>query len=332
MKNEFGKAHRSALLTGAAGFVGYRLAERLLRDGWSVHLLVRKSSDSGKLASLRGTLKLHQYSGMIDETIAIVQQAKPEVVFHLASEVLIHHEPEQIESLIRSNIGLGTQLLEAMVKAGVKNFINTGTFWQHYQGETYNPVNLYAATKQAFEDIIHYYRESCQIRAVTLKLFDVYGPKDTRDKLFTLLAKTFKTGEALALSPGEQLLDFVYIDDVVEAFIRAADLLHTNSDDTRKPSYAVSSSQPISLKEVVGLYQSLAGKPLNVIWGGRPYRSREIMTPWKGELLPGWKTTVNLETGIQRLISELNSDASAKLERKSTTLNPQIVQRNNSYA
>ena len=67
-----------------------------------------------------------------------------------------------------SNITFGTQLVEAMVANGCYQFVNTGTSWQHYENDEYNPVNLYAATKQAFEDILRYYVETSALRVITL--------------------------------------------------------------------------------------------------------------------------------------------------------------------
>jgi len=296
----------SALLTGATGFIGNHLAKKLLREGWQVHLVIRESSDVGKLESLPGLSKLHQHNGTTDGMIKIMQAVRPNVVFHIASQLTATHVPKEVESVILSNILFGTQLLEAMIHANVRYFVNTGTFWQHYEGKEYNPVDLYAATKEAFQAILRYYTECTPIRAITLKLFDVYGPGDTRNKLFHLFEKTHQTGETLAMTPGEQYLDLVYIDDVVEAFYHAAELLRSSEGRVLEDSYAVSSSQRIRLKEVVTTYERLSGRRLNIHWGGRAYRAREIMKPCKGKALPGWKARIDLETGIRLMLSESN--------------------------
>ena len=293
-----GKDPKVALVTGATGYVGSHLAKALVRDGWKVHALLREASDSSELGKSGKQIKLHRLSVQAAEIAQIVKEAKPDVVFHLASEVLIRHEMDDVEDLIESNILFGTQVLEGMAQAGSRNFVNAGSFWQHYGGAAYNPVNLYGATKQAFEAILAYYVQCHSICAVTLKLFDVYGPQDSRNKVFQQLNQAARTGEVLPMSPGEQLLDLVYIDDVVSAFLRAAEVLILGNQKL-EPSYAVSSGRHISLKEVVSLYGRLTGHRPNVKWGGRPYREREVMKPWKGPTLPGWKPEVNLETGIR---------------------------------
>ena len=290
---------KKAFLTGATGFAGFHLAKKLLEKGWKLQLLVRKNSDASKLKRLAAPFALYPYDGTTEGLVKTMGEASPEVVFHLAACAVLDHEPGDVENLIRSNVLLGCQLLEGMRQAGISYFINAGSFWQHDESETYHPANLYAATKQAFMDILRYYTESSSIRALTLKLFNVYGPEDERDKLFTLWDKAFKTGQPLPMSPGEQLIDFVYIDDATEAFCHAAKLIKSSRPGELRESYAVSSQEPISLKEAARLYQQVTGRNLKLLWGERPYRRREVMVPWKGNPLPGWNPSVDLATGIR---------------------------------
>jgi nucleoside-diphosphate-sugar epimerase len=160
---------------------------------------------------------------------------------------------------------------------------------------------LYAATKQAFEDILAYYTEATAIKAITLQLFDTYGPDDPRPKLFHLLAKTARSQESLAMSPGEQLIDLVYIDDVIDAYLCAADLLSTLPAGHQV--YAVSSGKPLPLRKLVSIYELVSGLKLHIDWGKRTYRPREVMLTWsKGKTLPGWHAKVGLHEGIRKSI------------------------------
>ena len=188
-----------------------------------------------------------------------------------------------------------------MTLQDVTKLINTGTSWQHFQNESYNPVCLYAATKQAFEDILKFYVETSDVKVITLKLFDTYRPDDPRPKLFTLLRKVAKQQTELAMSPGEQLIDLVYIDDVIEGYLLAAGRLMDNKV-LNIEEYAITSRNPVSLKDLVGVYGQTIGKPLPVKWGRKPYRPREVMVPWnKGQRLPGWEPKIGLIEGIKRM-------------------------------
>lgn len=190
----------------------------------------------------------------------------------------------------------------AAVDADVKWFLNAGTIWQNYisDSENYCPVNLYAATKQAFIDIAKYYTEISDLRFCTLKLCDTYGPNDTRRKIVALLRYIADTGEALDMSSGEQYIDLVYIDDVINAFSMLMAML--DMEDNVKDEYFISSKTCIKLKELAMIYEKLVGKKININWGKKKYRQREVMIPWKaGCLLPNWIPMINIEKGLMLL-------------------------------
>lgn len=241
----------------------------------------------------------------------IVRNACPDVVFHLASWFLSEHQPKDIERLIESNLLFGTQLVEAITLEGMKYLVNTGTSWQHYENHDYSPVNLYAATKQAFETLLQFYVEARDLRVITLKLFDTYGTDDPRPKLINLLRRVAIEGESLAMSPGEQLVDLVHVDDVVRAFRMAGDRLVAGAVCGHE-CYAVSSTQPMRLREVVALAEFVLERRLPIDWGGRPYRDREVMRPWSGNTIPGWKQVIPLRTGLSACLAASGANESAK--------------------
>ena len=288
---------RRALVTGASGFVGAALTRRLLAEGWDVHLVLRASSSTDGLPPTGPGLHLHRHDGSTAQLIDIMRAAAPDTVFHLASLFLATHQPQDVERLIQANLLFSTQLAEAMAACGVRRLVNTGTSWEHYQDQAYNPVCLYAATKQAFSAILRFYVEVRGLRVVTLTLFDTYGAGDTRPKVLNLLKRIANEGSSLAMSPGEQLVDLVYIDDVLDAFLLAAAQLDTQAGAMEE--YGVSSGQPLPLREIAALYAQVSGKPLDISWGGRPYREREVMVPWHSyRSVPGWQPKVSLAQGL----------------------------------
>lgn len=289
-----------ALLTGVTGFIGGHLAKKLLEEGWQVHCLVRKQSSWEKIQKrLDYRLKVHVLEYDNSNLSEIIANIRPNIVFHLASLFLAKHKSEDIATLIASNITFGTQLVEAMVKNKVYYLINTGTSWQHYQSDDYNPVCLYAATKQAFADILKFYQEAMNLKVITLNLFDTYGINDERPKLFALLKRLYESGEEMAMSAGEQYIDIVHIDDVVEAYLLAAKYLLSNKQEYLG-EYAISSGERLILRKLVEIFEQAVDKKLNIIWGKRPYREREVMIPWEnGRKLSGWKPKISLENGIK---------------------------------
>jgi len=198
----------------------------------------------------------------------------------LASYFIGEHQEKDLIPLVQSNVLFGTQVLDAAVKAGCKWFLNTGTFWQHYNGSKYDPVNLYAATKQALEDIGHYYANAHGLRFCTLKLCDTYGPNDTRNKIFNLWEKNSKSGERLDMSQGDQLIDIVHVDRVVDSYMHLICALNSGLINQENcDSYYVTSNQTITLKGLAQEYERTHRVKLNINWGGRSYRQREVMEP-----------------------------------------------------
>jgi nucleoside-diphosphate-sugar epimerase len=283
------------VVTGATGFLGGALAAHLAAAGHEVACVVRPGSDR---AALPAGVAVAEHDGTAAGMRAIVAGARPETVFHLASLFLAEHRPDDVDALVTSNVAFGTQLAEACAQHGVGRLVNAGTSWQSFEGPGYRPVNLYAATKQAFEDVLAYYADATPLRAITLRLFDTYGPSDPRRKLLRILRDAVRTGEPLAMSPGEQLLDLVHVDDVVAAFAAAADRLAAGAVAGHEV-YGVSSGERLTLRELVALVGEVAGRPLEVEFGGRPYRAREVMRPWEpGAALPGWAPRVGLREGL----------------------------------
>ncbi len=284
---------RRALVTGITGFIGGRLAQRLLDDGWQVDAIVRPHSATAALP-FADRVTFHRVEDGQDLT-PVLAAAQPDVVFHLASLYLAEHRPDQVDALIQSNVLFPTLLAEAMVATGVRRLVNTGTAWQHYEGADYRPVNLYAATKQAAEDMLRYYADARGLSVVTLRLFDTYGEGDKRRKLIQILIDAARSGEPLAMSPGEQVVDMTHVDDVVEAFVLAAQRL-VASDVALDELFYVS-HQRQSVRQLAAIVGDVLGRPVDASFGGRPYRAREVMEPYAPtarERVPDWSPTRTL--------------------------------------
>lgn len=297
---------KRAIVTGATGFVGSNLCKYLIENNWEVSIISRPSSDYTNINSVLNKVQLFEYDWNVEKLISFFKEKEADVVFHLASLFIAEHESNQINQLVDSNIKFGLHILEAMKESSTKQLINTGTSWQHYHTNEYNPVNLYAATKQAFESLIKYYTEAENIRCITLKLFDTYGESDTRPKLINLLHKFADENKELNMSPGEQILDLVHVDDVVRAFVKAYEYLVEHR--TKYEEFGVGSRKPIQLKDLIDKFELVTGKKLNIIWGGRSYRKREVMKLWDAyEPLPGWNVEINLEEGLQKYNGNSNN-------------------------
>lgn len=287
------------LLTGATGFIGSNLLKRLRSRNHQVAIIARPGSDQAYIADVPGKIDIFEYRGEFADLLMAIQKVDPEVVIHVASLFLAQHNQEDVARLVESNIKFPTQLLEAMRLSGVKHFINTGTSWQHYMNQVYSPVNLYAASKQAFESLMQFYAEAYDLRVLTLKLFDTYGPGDRRNKLFSLLRNATRSGMSLRMSNGFQEIDMVYVDDVIDAYECAIEQIMTCEPQS---CFAVASGKRILLRDLVKVYTNVVGIDLKIDWGAMPYRQREVMLPWtEFQTIPGWRAKVELSEGIYKM-------------------------------
>lgn len=290
--------HKKVIITGATGFIGCHLTKNLINSGFDVGAIVRENSDISRLPK---EVECFEHDGTTKGLIDIFCKYQPEAVFHLASKIVTSHRHSDIDDLIDSNLRLGLQLLEAAKLSGCKNFINTGTGWQHYEDKNYNPVCLYAATKQAFESLIEYYSQTDLVKVVTIKLHDNYGLEDHRGKLMSLLLNAAKHGNCLDLSLGMQKIDLLNVSDVVDAFVIAYNIC-CNSHDHAHKKYMIRSEKPISIRELANTITKVTGSEIHAKWGARAYREREVMTPsYVGDVLPGWKAKISLEEGIAKV-------------------------------
>lgn len=279
------------LVTGATGFVGSALTHRLLDEGQDVAVVQRSSSKSIDARCTRIDWRA-DVGGFVDS----IRDWNPRVVFHLATHFVAQHDVQDLPNALDANIALGTALLEA-AQSTESTVVITGSAWQHFEGAEYNPVSLYAATKQALFDIAVYYKQvGTDVRE--LSLFDTYGPRDKRGKLISLLLDAAATGQTLDMSSGSQLIDLLFVSDAVEALLTAASLPEPES--MKAARFVARSGHPLTIRDLVRVIEQAIRTPLSVQWGTRPDRPNEMFTNWEfGNPLPGWSPAIDLPEGIK---------------------------------
>jgi nucleoside-diphosphate-sugar epimerase len=281
------------LITGATGFIGSHLVSVLLEAGHEVAVTKRKTARAENITVGVQVIDSENY----DTIYSGIKNFTPGIVIHLAAEYVNKHEPEQIAGLINSNITFGTWILEAMITNNIEQFINIGTRFQHLRNSSYCPVNLYAATKEAFKNILTFY-ESRGIIHKTIELSDTYGEGDTRKKIMELLITACRNKEPLDLTPGEQLLDLASVDDICDFLMS-----HIDKPDFFNNKTITLSGNVIKLRDLGNMIEQRFNTQGILRWGARPYRENEIMAP--PQYYPEIKLNQDsLEKYINKLVCE----------------------------
>lgn len=293
---------KRVLITGVTGYIGSHLAKALLAD-YKVYGLVREPLHMEYIADFQDMLQLIPVDGTYESICNAVRSVQPDIVYHLAAYYTGAHGGQETPKLVDSNITFGAYLLEAMSACKVPALAYASTYMTHYQGADYCPVNLYAATKQAFSDLLAYYTDVGLLRAATLVISDTYGPGDRRPKVLNIVKGAAETGERVTFPAEDIPYDAVYIDDVVSAFRLIGERLLRG--EFQNDRFQVIPDSPLSLRETVETMVRVNHLTLNAGWGERPAAEREMSklirlypTP------PGWKPEMPLEEGLRNLCRE----------------------------
>ena len=303
---------RSALVTGATGFLGSVLVEHLLAQGVEITCLVRPSAaDSRKTP--KGVRTIETTSFRASQLKIKLAGVSADVIFNLASYGVrpSDRDPHQ---LIEGNIDLVTGLLEAMTDWPLRRFVHTGSCSEYGFPERENvpiaesqplrPASLYGSAKASSVLFGTALASRLNIPFVTLRLFGVFGPHEAPDRLIPYLIAKLRRDEPVDLTPGEQVRDLLYEDDVAEAFIAAADAIGMKSGE----AYNVCCARPTRIRDVGEAVADDLGKPRHLLhWGERQYRADEPL--WlvgdnrSFTAATSWHPRITVEEGVRRMIA-----------------------------
>ena len=294
------------LLTGATGFLGSHILDKLVINGYNVAILKRSWSDTWRVNHLLDKIKTFDLDLISLEEI--FQSIKPEYVIHLATLYSKFDNDADIDNTYKSNVTFPADLLEIGVKYGLKGFINTGTFFEYdctqqpiNENNPIKPFNLYAQTKLDFELILKSYSE--QININTFRIFSPYGERDN-NKLIPMLIQKALSNQTIQLSDGMQKLDFIYALDVANAYIDALKVMLLKENLKSYDVYNLGSGTPISVREIVSVVEQNLGEHINVVWGNPSTVDIPIayadLTKIKKEL--SWIPSYSIHEGIANTI------------------------------
>jgi len=281
------------LLTGATGFLGSALLKKLLGKGHEVIILKRSFSDLRRITNEIDLIKSYDVDKVSAENI-FLENKKIDIIIHTAT--CYGRNNETAPQIFQSNTYFPLRLIDAASKNGVKTFINTGTMLPLAKT---GQMHDYVLSKRQFIEWGRHYSQT--VKFINMKLDYIYGPFDDKTKLLpALIESCVKNIADFNLTKGEQKRDFIYINDVVDAYMSVIDSNTGNFEE-----FEIGLGHSLSLKEAALKIKELTGSTIRLNFGALPYRKDELMeakTEISKLLSLGWKAKYDFENGIKNLL------------------------------
>ena len=297
------------LITGASGFVGNNVARKLLGLGHSVNLILREQHADWRLRDVYDDVVVHLVDLRdSDRLIRAVKSVGPEWVFHLAAHGA-YSTQDNLKQILETNVIGTANLVHACLQTGTEVFVNTGAsseygFKDHAPAEVepLEPNSYYAVAKASATMLCSYIARSRGVRIPTLRLYSVYGPYEEPTRLMPTL---ILQGMGNALPPlvhPEIARDFVYVDDVVEAYILAA----TVQDQDPAAIYNVGTGIQTTIQEVIAVARRQLNITVEPEWASMKDRIWDTGT-WLSDSRHiqqslGWTPQYSFEQGFAKMV------------------------------
>lgn len=290
---------KTAIVTGISGFIGSHIARALVRSGWCIHGLQRPTSDISSLKEARDKISFH-----------VVDPTRPESVFNAlpACDAVLHlatnygRDGESSSTLLCDNTLFPLRLLEWTLSRGIPALINADTCFT----PEYPYLRSYTTSKKQFTQWGEVLCATASTRFVNLKLQHPYGPGDRPGKFVPAIIRDCLNNVGnINLTPGEQKKDFVYIADVVDAFVVVLEQL--DSLTSGFSSLDCGTGHAVSIRDFVGMVHRLTRSQAVLQFGALPYRDHEIMLSQANSTdlnALGWSAKTTLEEGLLLTIGD----------------------------
>ncbi|HSQ58088.1 MAG TPA: NAD(P)-dependent oxidoreductase [Gemmata sp.] len=289
---------KTALVTGATGFIGGHVVRALVAAGWRVHAVKRSTSDTSGLKEAEPAVAFHDIDRVSPDDIF---SAGPfDAVCLLATSYGRGNEPPS--ETLGANLLAPLRLLERAVAAQVPAVLHADTCFT----PDYQYLRPYTLSKKQFAQWGRILCDQTATRFVNLVLQHPYGPGDRPAKFLPgIIRECLESTGNISLTAGEQRKDFVYVGDVAAAFL--AVLAHLDQLPTGSTDLECGTGRALSIRELVETVHRLTGSRAKLDFGALPYRANEIMLSEAdtiGLRALGWEPRVSLEDGLRATLRE----------------------------
>jgi nucleoside-diphosphate-sugar epimerase len=299
---------KKILITGATGFIGSNLARFYVGQKAEVHILRRATSNDWRIRDILEDIKVHDADLTdYDRLKATVSSIKPEIILHTAVYGG-HSTQKDLTNVINANF-IGTiNLLNACSSIDYERFVNTGSSSEYgikvarmNENDVCEPIEEYGVTKAAASMYCRMLAGKDKKPIITLRLFSPYGYYDDASRLIPSVILSCLSQKAPSVSSPDFVRDFIFIDDILDAYARAVDAPLKGREIIN-----VGSGHQSAIGETVTTIIRLMGDHIQPEWGNAPKRSNEPKK-WEADIgkareLLGWAPAYGMEKGLKKTI------------------------------
>ena len=293
------------LLTGSTGFLGSALLEKLLERDDDVIAIKRSTSSTARVAHCLSNPKLKMLDIDKEEPLKLFKEYRIDTIIHAATEYGRGKTP--LRDIINANILLPLQLAELGIEYGTRCFINTDSFFNK-AGYSYSNLPNYSLSKKSL--LIWLDKLADDLKIVNVVLEHVYGPGDSSSKFVENIIRQVGINQVphVSLTHGHQRRDFIFVDDVVQAYLKIVD--YGRSNEFRLEQFEIGTGASMQVRDFVDQIKLASRSNTSLGYGEIPYRSDEIMSSQadiKSISSLGWRPTYSPDDGIKHILSLYSS-------------------------
>jgi UDP-glucose 4-epimerase len=281
------------LVTGAGGFIGRHVCERLAAAGSEVWRTSRSLGD-GERSVAADLADLEAARG-------VVARARPDVIVHLAGHVSGSQALEAVPAILSATVVGSVNLFVAAAEAGCPRVVVAGSMEEPIGLEP-APQSPYAAAKLAVTGFARLFRAVYGLPVTVLRVFMVYGPGQPDElKLVPYTILSLLRGEQPRVTSGVRPVDWIYVDDAVDAFVRAA-----QADVPDPEPIDVGSGRTTTVREIVERLAAIIDPEIEPLFGAledRPLELSRSADLARAEATLGWRPTTSLDEGLRRTVN-----------------------------